>query len=147
MEHFTPYSSLAGGIVIGLSATLLLLSGRIAGISGIFGGLLPAKSGDILWRALFVAGLVVGAALFPVLGGNLSFLNINPYGFQETSHLILLIVAGLLVGMGTTIGSGCTSGHGICGIGRLSVRSITATIAFMVVAVITVFVVRTATGG
>jgi uncharacterized protein len=147
MENFTPYASLAGGVLIGISATVLLLAGRLAGISGILSGLIPFSSKDSLWRVLFIVGLIVGAGLFPVVGGDMSFLDINPYGLTETAHTALLIVAGLLVGVGTYVGAGCTSGHGICGIGRLSVRSIIATVTFVVVAAITVFIMRLIVGG
>ncbi|MCR9214830.1 MAG: YeeE/YedE thiosulfate transporter family protein [Proteobacteria bacterium] len=146
MENFTPIASLIGGLIIGGSATVLLLTGRMAGISGIFAGLLPPKAGDWQWRSLFVVGLIIGAALYPLLGGNIVFIDLNPYGLSEKAHLGLIAGAGLLVGFGTYIGSGCTSGHGVCGIGRLSARSIVATVTFMIVAVITVFVMRLLTG-
>ena len=146
MENFTPYSSLIGGIILGIAATLLLMAGRIAGISGILASLLPPQTGDTLWRVLFIAGLVIGAAAYPLFGGDMTFLNINPYQLSDNAHYILLIIAGLLVGGGTYVGAGCTSGHGICGLGRLSLRSLTAVLIFMAVAVLTVFVMRTAIG-
>ncbi|MEX1036721.1 MAG: YeeE/YedE thiosulfate transporter family protein [Sneathiella sp.] len=147
MENFTPVSSLIGGIILGLSASLLLLAGRIAGVSGILSNLIPPQSGDALWRILFIAGLIVGAAAYPLLGGDMSFLNMNPYQLSDNAHYLLLIIAGLLVGGGTYIGAGCTSGHGICGLGRLSLRSFTAVMIFMAVAVVTVFIMRSLVGG
>lgn len=147
MENFTPISSLAGGLIIGIAATVLLASGRIAGISGILGGLISPASSDKAWRFLFILGLVGGAVIFPIVGGDISYIDINPYAFSDNVHYIALAVGGLLVGMGTNIGSGCTSGHGICGLGRLSARSLVATLTFMAVAVITVFVMRTVLGG
>jgi len=148
LENFTPLSAIIGGLLIGTSATLLLmLQGRIAGISGIIGGLMPPKSNDAVWRVLFVIGLIAGAAIFPIVGGDISTLNVNPYGLSEAAHLLMLVAAGLLVGFGTQIGSGCTSGHGVCGLGRLSARSLVATATFMAVAGVTVFVIRSVTGG
>lgn len=125
---------LAGGILLGCSAIILLLfNGRIAGISGILGGILTGPKSDRLWRGLFLIGMVSGGALG--LAGSVADipteLNSNPF---------ILALAGLLVGMGTRIGNGCTSGHGICGIGRLSFRSLVATVVFMAVAGLTVFV-------
>lgn len=142
MENFTPIASLIGGLIIGGSATVLLLTGRMAGISGIFAGLLPPKANDWQWRSLFVVGLIIGAALYPLLGGNMAFIDLNPYGLSEKAHLGLIAGAGLLVGFGTYIGSGCTSGHGVCGMARLSPRSIAATAVFMIAAFVTVFVTR-----
>ncbi|MAZ03829.1 MAG: YeeE/YedE family protein [Sneathiella sp.] len=147
MENFTPISSLIGGIILGLSATLLLMAGRIAGISGILSSLIPPQPGDALWRVLFIAGLILGAAAYPLFGGDMSFVTLNPYLLPDSAHYVLLIVAGLLVGGGTYIGAGCTSGHGICGLGRLSLRSFSAVMIFMAVAVITVFVMRVLVGG
>ncbi len=147
MENFTPISSLIGGIILGLSATLLLMAGRIAGISGILSSLIPPQPGDALWRVQFIAGLILGAAAYPLLGGDMSFVTLNPYLLPDSAHYALLIVAGLLVGGGTYIGAGCTSGHGICGLGRLSLRSFSAVMIFMAVAVITVFIMRTLVGG
>ena len=147
MENFTPISATIGGLLIGLSATmLLLLHGRIAGISGIVGGLLPPKSGDSAWRIVFVVGLIAGAGLYPLLGGDVSATNVNPYALDNASHLIVLVLGGLLVGFGTQVGSGCTSGHGVCGLGRLSPRSLVATLIFMATAAITVFIVRSVAG-
>jgi len=134
-SHFTPFSALAGGLLIGLSVTLLLLvNGKIAGISGIVGGLLSPQGGDIGWRVAFVAGLL-GAPLFYGIATTL------PQPEIAASNLVL-IAAGLLVGIGTRYGAGCTSGHGVCGMSRLSPRSIAATLTFMAVGFITVFVLR-----
>ncbi len=133
--HFTPYSALAGGVLIGLAVSiLLLLNGKIAGISGIVGGLLQPHSGDIGWRVAFVVGLV-GA---PVLYGLATALPES----QIAASNAVLIIAGLTVGIGTRYGAGCTSGHGICGISRLSPRSILATVTFMLAGFITVFLLR-----
>ncbi len=122
-----------GGGLIGISAVLLLLfNGRIAGISGIVGSLLVNKlSKDSLWRILFVIGLLIGAGIYIAIQGELQI--------QMQASRSILVVAGLLVGIGTSIGSGCTSGHGVCGIARRSQRSITATLVFMTVAVLTVY--------
>lgn len=127
---------LLGGIAIGLAALLLLWgSGRIAGISGIVGGLLPGgASGDRTWRLAFVLGLIVGAGVYGFSRGGLVL--------QMQAEGWLLIVAGLLVGIGTRLGAGCTSGHGVCGLARRSPRSLIATLTFMAVAVLTVFVTR-----
>ncbi len=136
MENFTPLSSLAGGALIGIAASLLLwLNGRIAGISGIAGGLLSGSKGDFAWRLLFLLGLVGGTALYRTAGGPLETIQITP-------SLPLLIAAGLLVGLGTGIGGGCTSGHGICGMARLSMRSIVATLTFMGAGGLVVYIVR-----
>jgi uncharacterized membrane protein YedE/YeeE len=134
-NHFTPWASLTGGLLIGLAAAaFVLLSGRIAGISGIVGGLLRPARGDIGWRVAFVAGLV-GAPLLYRLVATLPSVTIE----ADTGTLLL---AGLLVGLGTRYGSGCTSGHGVCGLSRLSPRSMAATAAFMLAGFVTVFVVR-----
>ena len=132
---FTPYSALAGGALIGTAAALfVLLNGRIAGISGIVGGLLRPRSGDVSWRAAFVAGLIAA----PLLYGALSTLPV----LHIDAGYAALVAAGLLVGVGTRYGSGCTSGHGVCGISRLSPRSIVATLVFMAAGFATVFVTR-----
>lgn len=132
---FTPLTALAGGALIGLaSAMLLLLNGRIAGISGILGGLFDRTSGETGWRLAFVIGLLIGPALW-ALGGALPPIRIEA-GYP------LLIAAGLLVGIGTRYASGCTSGHGVCGLSRLSPRSLAATLVFMGGGFATVFVVR-----
>lgn len=133
--HFTPWTSLAGGLLIGTAAAMfLLLNGRIAGISGILGGLLRPRAGDISWRVAFIAGLVAAPLLYQ-LAAPLPAVQID----ADTG---LLIVAGLLVGLGTRYGSGCTSGHGICGLSRLSLRSLVATAAFMAAGFAVVFVIR-----
>lgn len=133
--HFTPWASLAGGVLIGLSAaSFVLLNGRIAGISGILGGLLRPEGGDIAWRLAFLLGLI-GAPLIFRLFASLPAVQIDAGSGT-------LIVAGLLVGIGTRYGSGCTSGHGVCGLSRGSVRSLAATASFMVAGFVTVFVVR-----
>ena len=141
MTEFTPVSALAGGLLIGASAALLLLlNGRIAGISGILGGLLPPRSGDIVWRAAFIAGLVLAPVLYAALGSSLPPVSV-------ATSPALLAVAGLLVGFGARLGAGCTSGHGVCGIGRGSPRSLVATAVFIIVAIATVFVTRHVAGG
>ena len=128
MEDFTPVSGL-----IGLATVLLLaLNGRIAGISGIVGGLLARKGSEVGWHAVFIAGLLLGAFVYMLATGGAIPVRIQ-------ASLPILVVAGLLVGFGTRLGSGCTSGHGISGIARLSKRSIVATLAFMGVAILTVF--------
>ncbi len=132
---FTPYSALAGGMLIGLAAALFAaLNGRIAGISGIVGGLLVPRAGDVAWRIAFVAGMFA-APLGWLVFTRLPEIRIDA-GFP------LLIVAGLVVGLSTRYGAGCTSGHGVCGIARLSPRSIVATLAFMSTGFATVFVMR-----
>ncbi len=132
---FTPWSALAGGGLIGFAAALLiLLNGRIAGISGILGGLLRPTTGDISWRVAFVVGLIAA----PLLYGLVTAL---PKPEIDASYGAL-IIAGLLVGVGTRYGSGCTSGHGICGLSRFSPRSVAATLTFMALGFATVFVVR-----
>ncbi len=136
MENFTPISGLVGGLLLGLAAALLLaLNGRISGISGIVGGLLAPRNSEVGWRMVFVAGLLLGASGYVLAtGGEI------PVRIQ--APLPILIVAGLLVGFGTRLGSGCTSGHGLCGIARLSKRSMVASAVFFGVAMLTVFVVR-----
>jgi uncharacterized membrane protein YedE/YeeE len=134
MAHFTPVSAAIGGGLIGLSAVLLmLLTGRIAGISGIFGGLLNFRDDDRDWRIAFIAGLI----LAPLIAGWIGHAMPTP---KLPASWTVIIGAGLLVGFGTRLGSGCTSGHGICGIARLSSRSIVATIVFMLAAIATVAV-------
>ncbi len=134
-QHFTPWTSLGGGVLIGVAAALfVLLNGRIAGISGVLGGLLQPRAGDIAWRVLFVAGLLVA----PTLYGLATTL---PEAVIDADYP-MLVAAGLLVGVGTRFGAGCTSGHGVCGISRLSPRSIVATVTFMAAGFATVFVIR-----
>lgn len=124
MHHFTSTSALIGGALIGLGASVLLIgSGRIAGISGILGGLLIPTRGDLLWRALFLLGLIVA--------GGAAALFAPEYIGSSPRSLPTLIAAGLLVGAGTRLGNGCTSGHGVCGISRLSPRSLVATVTFI----------------
>jgi uncharacterized membrane protein YedE/YeeE len=132
---FTPWSSLSGGLLIGLAAAMLiLLNGRIAGISGILGGLLDRKRGDIAWRVAFIVGLV-GAPLVHAIVARVSAPHID-------ASWPWLILTGVLVGIGTRYGSGCTSGHGVCGLSRLSPRSLVATLAFMASGFATVYVAR-----
>lgn len=132
---FTPWSALAGGLLIGLAAAMFaLLNGRIAGISGILGGLLRPVRGDMAWRAAFIAGLV---------GAPLAYATVSTLpAVQVDAGDGILAIAGLLVGIGTQYGSGCTSGHGVCGLSRLSLRSLAATAAFMGTGFAMVFVVR-----
>lgn len=133
--HFTPWTSLAGGLLIGAAAAMFLLfNGRIAGISGILGGALRPKAGDTGWRVAFIAGLIAAPLLYQ--------LAVPLPAVQIDASTAELVVAGLLVGVGTRYGSGCTSGHGVCGLSRLSPRSIVATAAFMAAGFATVFIVR-----
>ena len=136
--HFTPWASLAGGVVLGIgSAIFILFNGRILGISTIVGGLLPPQTGNIIWRLVFLAGLFLAPAVF---------------GWLAPAHFIAapridtelwgLIAAGLLVGFGTRCASGCTSGHGVCGLSRLSPRSLVATLCFMAAGFVTVYLLR-----
>jgi uncharacterized membrane protein YedE/YeeE len=135
MIEFTPVSATVGGLTIGLAAgLLLLLRGRIAGISGILGSALTQPLGEGGWRLAFLVGLPIGAAAVSLSAGSLVV--------EVAASTPVLVVAGLLVGFGTQLGSGCTSGHGVCGIARGSKRSITATLVFMGSAAITVFAVR-----
>ena len=133
--HFTPWSSLAGGLTIGAAAAaFILLNGRIAGISGILGGLLRPAAGDVRWRLAFLLGLIVAPALV---------YQFMPYQAPTIdADTGSLLAAGLLVGVGTRYGGGCTSGHGVCGLSRLSPRSLVATLAFMAAGVGIVFVMR-----
>ncbi|KPP82069.1 MAG: putative transmembrane protein [Oceanicaulis sp. HLUCCA04] len=139
VTQFTPVSALIGGVLIGLSAVMLMaLNGRIAGIAGIVGGLLgpaPFMRLDRYWRLAFVAGLIAAPALWFAITGSAPQISV-------TDSWPMLIVAGLVVGIGTQIGSGCTSGHGVCGLARLSPRSLVATGLFMAAALLTVFVTR-----
>lgn len=132
---FTPWTAFAGGMLIGLAAALfVLLNGRIAGISGILGGLLRPAGGDIAWRAAFIFGLVAAPLVYLLFAA-------LPRPQIDASYGTL-VAAGLLVGIGTRYGSGCTSGHGVCGLARLSPRSLVATLAFMGAGFVTVFVAR-----
>ncbi|KPQ01491.1 YeeE/YedE family protein [Marinobacter sp. HL-58] len=134
-ENFTPWSALAGGIIIGLSAAaFILLNGRIAGISGIIGGLLTPRKTDILWRVAFLAGMIAAPLLWMMTA------DLPPIEIKASYPL--LVISGLLVGIGTRYGSGCTSGHGVCGLSRLSARSLIATLTFMAVGFGTVYIVR-----
>ncbi|MFO6421933.1 YeeE/YedE family protein [Motilimonas sp. KMU-193] len=133
MENFTPWSALAGGMLLGLSAVILLLfRGRIAGISGILSGLFTPHRGDTSWRVLFLVGMMLGALVLIPLGFSIPDM--------PSSSLLLYIAAGFLVGIGTKLGNGCTSGHGICGMGRFSMRSVVATLVFMAVAIMVVLI-------
>ena len=135
MHNFTPWSALAGGMMIGLAASLMLIgSGRVTGISGMLSGLLQPVRGDIGWRALFMLGLLLAGAVAYVATP-------DQLGASPRS-LGLIAVAGLLVGVGTRIGNGCTSGHGVCGISRLSPRSLIATLTFIASGVIAVLLTR-----
>ena len=134
-SHFTPWSALAGGLLIGLaSALFLILNGRIAGISGIVGGLLHPVKGDVAWRVAFILGLI----LAPVVYASVATAPV----VEIDAGTAALVAAGLLVGIGTRYGSGCTSGHGVCGLSRGSPRSMVATAAFMLAGFSTVYVVR-----
>jgi len=141
MSHFTPWSALLGGILIGFASGLLLLSsGQIAGISGILGGALTRASKGATWRWAFLAGmLVMGLALAQLWPARFSLSGLPSWGST--------VLAGLLVGVGTRLGNGCTSGHGVCGIARRSPRSLVATMTFMLTGALTVFVLRRWFGG
>jgi uncharacterized protein len=140
MANFTPIASFLGGILIGCAAALLwLVNGRIAGISGILGNLLTARQSDIVWRIAFLLGLIGAPWLYQVLAG-------APVVLLDNSGPKIL-AGGVLVGFGTRLGSGCTSGHGVCGIARLSTRSVVATCLFMAAGCITVFVTHHILGG
>jgi uncharacterized membrane protein YedE/YeeE len=137
-SHFTPWASLSGGVLLGLaSALFILLNGRILGISGILGGLIPPKRSDALWRLAFLAGLFTSPWVFKALAPS-SLLSAP----RIDADVILLVIAGLLVGLGTRYGSGCTSGHGVCGLARLSPRSLIATLTFMASGFAVVFIAR-----
>ena len=141
MANFTPLSAAIGGALIGLSAALLMLStGRIAGISGIVGGLIGWNVPDRDWRIAFVIGLI----LAPLTGSLVGYAVAEP---QMPASWAVIVIAGLLVGFGTRLGGGCTSGHGICGVARLSPRSLVATAVFMAVAIVVVVMTRHVLGG
>jgi len=133
--HFTPWAALAGGVLLGLaSALFVLLNGRILGISGIVGGLLRPRAGDMGWRLAFVLGMLVAPGLYWLVAG--------PTQPRIDATWGMVVIAGLLVGVGTRYGSGCTSGHGVCGLSRMSPRSLVATLAFMGAGFVTVFLIR-----
>lgn len=134
--NFTPWQSLAGGLLIGIAVSLLILAdGRIAGISGIIAGILRPQKGEVIWRLAFIAGLIASPWLYSF------FIELPEFHFDSVSWA-LLGPAGLLVGFGSRLGSGCTSGHGVCGLSRLSKRSLVATVLFIVSGAITVWIVR-----
>ncbi len=134
-QNFTPWASLVGGVLIGLAATMLiLLNGRIAGISGILGGLIKPRLNDASWRVAFVIGLVAAPLLWQLF-------TVLP-NLQIDASYGVLIIAGLIVGIGTRYGAGCTSGHGVCGISSLSPRSMVATLCFMLAGFVTVYFAR-----
>lgn len=136
MTEFTPLSALSGGALIGSAAVLLLLlTGRIAGISGIVAAILPPVKSRAGWQVAFLAGLLLAPMVYVAVEGAIPAIDI-------TSNISRLVVAGLLVGVGSRLGSGCTSGHGVCGIGRGSVRSLVATLVFTTAAVVTVYLTR-----
>ena len=136
--HFTPFASLAGGIILGLaSAIFILVNGRILGISGILGGLLPPKAGDTTWRVAFILGMLAAPTVFHAV---VPAQYITPPRIDATEWMV--IAAGLLVGIGTRYASGCTSGHGVCGLSRLSPRSLVATLSFMGAGFVMVYVLR-----
>ncbi len=141
MHHFTPIQSLIGGALLGLGAALLLLlNGRVAGISGIFSGLLLPARGEFAWRALFIAGVMCGGLLVGRLRPEL-FNNSLP------RSTIAVIAAGILVGFGSRLANGCTSGHGLCGVSRRSTRSLAATMTFVATGIATAFLIRHVFGG
>lgn len=133
--HFTPWLSLLGGVLIGIAtATLLLVNAKIAGISGILGGLLRLPKGETLWRVLFLLGMIITPVTYSLIAPIPSI--------EIEADWLTIIIAGALVGIGTRMSGGCTSGHGVCGISRLSIRSIIATLLFMGAGFITVYVAR-----
>lgn len=141
MTEFTPVMSLLGGALIGLSAVLLMaFHGRIAGMTGILTGLLPPVSSDWAWRAAFLAGAVAAPILLLSLSG-------QTIAYESPVPMPWIIIGGLIVGVGVYYGSGCTSGHGVCGMARLSPRSIVATLTFLGAAMVTVFIIRHVLGG
>lgn len=140
MTEFTPFQSLIGGVLIGLSAVLLMaLHGRAAGMTGILTGIIPPAASDWSWRAAFLAGAIVAPVLYLAAGGVIPF--------EVPVSTGALILGGLLVGIGVHFGNGCPSGHGICGLARFSRRSLAAVLTFMLTAFVTVFVVRHVIGG
>ncbi len=140
MTDFTPFQSLIGGVLIGISAIALMeLHGRIAGMTGILSGVIPPITQDWPWRAAFLAGAIIGPLGYILAG--------NTVAFAVPVSMLALIIGGLIVGIGVTYSAGCTSGHGVCGMARLSPRSIVATVVFMIAAFATVFVIRHVIGG
>jgi uncharacterized membrane protein YedE/YeeE len=138
--QFTPWLSLAGGVLVGLSAVLLMaFHGRIAGLTGIVRGVVPPLAGDWQWRAAFLAGAAVAPLILLALGQDIPF--------AVPVSATALVVGGIIVGIGVTFGNGCPSGHGVCGISRLSPRSVVAVITFMITAALTVYVTRHVIGG
>lgn len=141
MTEFTPIAALLGGALIGLSSVLLMaVHGRIAGMTGIVSGLLPPVAPDWAWRVAFLAGAVAAPAIVALVSG-------LPAGFEVPIPIWAVLLSGAAVGVGVTYGSGCTSGHGVCGIARLSPRSLVATGTFMAATFLTVFLVRHTLGG
>ena len=141
MENFTPFASTLGGVLIGLSAAAMMaFHGRIAGISGIAGGLVQPTRGDVSWRVLFVAGLVVGGLVMSLFTPRL-------FAIEIERSTLAVVAAGLLVGFGARLGSGCTSGHGVCGISRVSPRSLVATATFMTTGALMALAVTQLFGG
>ncbi len=140
--EFTPYASLAGGVLIGIASTLLMLTlGRVMGATGVLAGLFqPSSSKDFAWRAALLAGMVTGPFVVWLISGNMPAVEVP---ISTTA----LLIGGVIVGMGVTYGSGCTSGHGVCGMARLSPRSIAATITFMIFTGATVYILRHVLGG
>ena len=134
-QNFTPFDATSGGVLIGVAvAILLFFNGRIAGISGILGGLFNSKKHDTAWRLAFLAGLVFSASIWRLVA--------DLPAIQLDASLSTIFVAGILVGVGTSFASGCTSGHGVCGLSRISPRSLVATLIFMAAGIVTVFIVR-----
>ena len=138
MTEFTPVEAIVGGLLIGLGAVMMMaMLGRVAGVSGILGGVLfPSSPAGWSWRALFIVGMIVAPAVYTLVQGH------APPFEMMSSSTALTIISGVLVGIGVTFGSGCASGHGVCGLARLSPRSISATAIFMLAAGVTVFVMR-----
>ena len=147
MENFTPVASLLGGMLIGLSVSaMLLFSGKIAGISGIVGGILSPAQNDTQWRLVFLGGLLIGGLMVGFFSSNL-FAGDDVFAIEIERSWPALILAGLLVGFGSRFGSGCTSGHGVCGISRFSPRSLVATITFISTGALVVYIVNHLFGG
>lgn len=140
MTDFTPYASLLGGILIGLSAVILMaFNGRIAGMTAILGGVLAPRNPDSLWRLVFLAGAILAPLIAMQVGAE--------FAFAAPTTGVLLAIGGVIVGVGVTYGSGCTSGHGVCGLARLSLRSLVATLTFMATTFATVTLIRHGFGG